>query len=165
MWRCICVATGEFHLAVSKTVNSVAPKAKETFEFPATSTDEGAPASENITTGEAGSAAFAVAKLSDKDMGKTHTYAIHEVTELTEGRAPGSRRPTSLPPLWWASATSGSKYPSGEPALGPQERSTFGMHEGGLAPRHRAHRARLHPNQHRPPCDSSRTAAFFVVQI
>ena len=78
-------ASGEFQLAVSKTVNGAAPKAGETFEFSATSTDEGAPAFENVTTGEDGSAAFAVAKLSDKDMGKTYTYTIHEVTELTEG--------------------------------------------------------------------------------
>ena len=78
-------ASGEFQLAVSKTVNGAAPKAGETFEFSATSADEGAPAFENVTTGEDGSAAFAVAKLSDKDMGKTYTYTIHEVTELTEG--------------------------------------------------------------------------------
>ena len=78
-------ASGEFQLAVSKTVNGAAPKAGETFEFSATSTDEGAPSFENVTTGEDGSAAFAVAKLSDKDMGKTYTYTIHEVTELTEG--------------------------------------------------------------------------------
>ena len=78
-------ASGEFQLAVSKTVNGAAPKAGETFEFSATSTDEGAPAFENVTTAEDGSAAFAVAKLSDKDMGKTYTYRIHEVTELTEG--------------------------------------------------------------------------------
>ena len=78
-------ASGEFQLAVSKTVNGAAPKADETFEFSATSTDEGAPAFENVTTSEDGSAAFAVAKLSDKDMGKTYTYTIHEVTELTEG--------------------------------------------------------------------------------
>ena len=78
-------ASGEFQLAVSKTVNGAAPKAGETFEFSATSTDEGAPAFENVTTDEDGSAAFAVAKLSDKDMGKTYTYTIHEVTELTEG--------------------------------------------------------------------------------
>ena len=70
---------------MSKTVNGAAPKAGETFEFSATSADEGAPAFENVTTGEDGSAAFAVAKLSDKDMGKTYTYTIHEVTELTEG--------------------------------------------------------------------------------
>ena len=79
------VVTGEFQLAVSKTVNGAAPKAGETFEFCATSADEGAPALANVTTGEDGSAAFAVAKLSDKDMGKTYTYTIHEVTELTEG--------------------------------------------------------------------------------
>ena len=78
-------ASGEFQLAVSKTVNGAAPKAGETFEFSATSVDEGAPAFENVTTAEYGSAAFAVAKLSDKDMGKTYTYTIHEVTELTEG--------------------------------------------------------------------------------
>ncbi len=78
-------ASGEFQLAVSKTVNGAVPKAGETFEFSATSADEGAPAFENVTTGEDGSAAFAVAKLSDKDMGKTYTYTIHEVTELTEG--------------------------------------------------------------------------------
>ena len=78
-------ASGEFQLAVSKTVNGAAPKAGETFEFSATSADEGAPAFENVTTGEDGSAAFAAAKLSDKDMGKTYTYRIHEVTELTEG--------------------------------------------------------------------------------
>ena len=78
-------ASGEFQLAVSKTVNGAAPKAGETFEFSATSADEGAPAFENVTTDEDGSAAFAVAKLSDKDMGKTYTYTIHEVTELTEG--------------------------------------------------------------------------------
>ena len=78
-------ASGEFQLAVSKTVNGAAPKAGETFEFSATSADEGAPAFENVSTGEDGSAAFAVAKLSDKDMGKTYTYTIHEVTELTEG--------------------------------------------------------------------------------
>ncbi len=78
-------ASGEFQLAVSKTVNGAAPKAGETFEFSATSADEGAPAFENVTTAEDGSAAFAVAKLSDKDMGKTYTYTIHEVTELTEG--------------------------------------------------------------------------------
>ena len=78
-------ASGEFQLAVSKTVNGAAPKAGETFEFSATSADEGAPAFENVTTSEDGSAAFAVAKLSDKDMGKTYTYTIHEVTELTEG--------------------------------------------------------------------------------
>ena len=78
-------ASGEFQLAVSKTVNGAAPKAGETFEFSATSADEGAPAFENVTTAEDGSASFAVAKLSDKDMGKTYTYTIHEVTELTEG--------------------------------------------------------------------------------
>ena len=77
--------SGEFQLSLVKTVNGAAPKAGETFEFSATSTDEGAPAFENVTTGEDGSAAFAVAKLSDKDMGKTYTYTIHEVTELTEG--------------------------------------------------------------------------------
>lgn len=79
------VVTGEFQLAVSKTVNGAAPKAGETFEFSATSADEGAPVLENVTTGEDGSAAFATAKLSDKDAGKTYTYRIHEVTELTEG--------------------------------------------------------------------------------
>ena len=78
-------ASGEFQLAVSQTVNGAAPKAGETFEFSATSADEGAPAFENVTTGEDGSAAFAAAKLSDKDAGKTYTYTIHEVTELTEG--------------------------------------------------------------------------------
>ena len=78
-------ASGEFQLAVSKTVNGAAPKAGETFEFSATSADEGAPAFENVTTGEDGSASFAAAKLSDKDAGKTYTYTIHEVTELTEG--------------------------------------------------------------------------------
>lgn len=79
------VVTGEFQLAVSKTVNGAAPKAGETFEFSATSADEGAPALANVTTAEDGSASFAVAKLSDKDAGKTYTYTIHEVTELTEG--------------------------------------------------------------------------------
>ena len=79
------VVTGEFQLAVSKTVNGAAPKAGETFEFCATSADEGAPVLENVTTAEDGSAAFAVAKLSDKDAGKTYTYRIHEVTEAAEG--------------------------------------------------------------------------------
>ena len=78
-------ASGEFQLAVIKTVNGAAPKAGETFEFSATSADEGAPALANVTTAEDGSASFAVAKLSDKDAGKTYTYTIHEVTELTEG--------------------------------------------------------------------------------
>ena len=81
----ILVVTGEFQLAVSKTVNGAAPKAGETFEFSAASADEGAPVLENVTTAEDGSASFAVAKLSDKDAGKTYTYRIHEVTELTEG--------------------------------------------------------------------------------
>lgn len=82
------VVTGEFQLAVSKTVNGTAPKAGETFEFSATAEGDNAadaPALANVTTGEDGSAAFAAAKLSDKDMGKTYTYTIHEVTELTEG--------------------------------------------------------------------------------
>lgn len=79
------VVTGEFQLAVIKTVNGATPKAGETFEFSATSADEGAPALANVTTAEDGSASFAVAKLSDKDAGKTYTYTIHEVTELTEG--------------------------------------------------------------------------------
>ena len=78
-------ASGEFQLAVSKTVNGAAPKAGESFEFSAASADEGAPAFENVTTSEDGSASFAVAKLSDKDAGRTYTYTIHEVTELTEG--------------------------------------------------------------------------------
>ncbi len=87
------VVTGEFQLAVSKTVNGAAPKAGETFEFSATSADEGAPALANVTTGEDGSAAFATAKLSDKDAGKTYTYRIHEVTELTEGAGTWTKAP------------------------------------------------------------------------
>ena len=79
------VVTGEFQLDLVKTVNGAAPKAGETFEFSVTSADEGAPALANVTTGEDGRASFAVAMLSDKDMGKTYTYTIHEVTELTEG--------------------------------------------------------------------------------
>ena len=82
------VVTGEFQLAVSKTVNGAAPKAGETFEFSAAAEGDNAadaPALANVTTGEDGSAAFAVAKLSDKDAGTTYTYRIHEVTEAAEG--------------------------------------------------------------------------------
>lgn len=82
------VVTGEFQLAVSKTVNGAAPKAGETFEFSATAEGDNAadaPVLENVTTAEDGSAAFAVAKLSDKDAGKTYAYRIHEVTEAAEG--------------------------------------------------------------------------------
>ena len=90
------VVTGEFQLAVSKTVNGAAPKAGETFEFSATAEGDNAadaPAFEDVTTGEDGSASFAVAKLSDKDAGKTYTYRIHEVTELTEGAGTWTKVP------------------------------------------------------------------------
>ena len=82
------VVTGEFQLAVSKTVNGAAPKAGETFEFSATAEGDNAadaPAFEDVTTAEDGSASFATAKLSDKDAGRTYTYRIHEVTEAAEG--------------------------------------------------------------------------------
>ena len=93
------VVTGEFQLAVSKTVNGAAPKAGETFEFSTTAEGDNAadaPALANVTTGEDGSAAFAAAKLSDKDMGKTYTY------RTTRSRRPpraGLRPPMSSRPL------------------------------------------------------------------
>ena len=82
------VVTGEFQLSLAKTVNGLAPQAGEAFEFSATAEGDNAadaPAFENVTTGEDGSAAFATAKLSDKDAGKTYTYRIHEVTESARG--------------------------------------------------------------------------------
>ena len=80
-------ATGEFQLGLLKTVNGGAPLPGESFEFSATSADEGAPALANAATGADGSAAFEAAKLSDKDLGKTYTYTIHEVTDLGDGWA------------------------------------------------------------------------------
>lgn len=80
-------ATGEFQLGLVKTVNGGAPLPGERFEFSATSADEGAPALANAATGADGSAAFEAAKLSDKDLGKTYTYTIHEVTDLGDGWA------------------------------------------------------------------------------
>lgn len=80
-------ATGEFQLGLVKTVNGGAPLPGESFEFSATSADEGAPALANAATGADGSAAFEAAKLSDKDLGKTYTYTIHEVTDLGDGWA------------------------------------------------------------------------------
>ena len=80
-------ASGEFQLGLVKTVNGGAPLPGESFEFSATSADEGAPALANSATGADGSAAFEAAKLSDKDLGKTYTYTIHEVTDLGDGWA------------------------------------------------------------------------------
>lgn len=80
-------ATGEFQLGLVKTVNGGAPLPGESFEFSATSADEGAHALANAATGADGSAAFEAAKLSDKDLGKTYTYTIHEVTDLGDGWA------------------------------------------------------------------------------
>ena len=80
-------ASGEFQLGLVKTVNGGAPLPGESFEFSATSADEGAPALANAATGADGSAAFEAAKLSDKDLGKTYTYTIHEVTDLGDGWA------------------------------------------------------------------------------
>ena len=80
-------ASGEFQLGLVKTVNGGAPLPGERFEFSATSADEGAPALANAATGADGSAAFEAAKLSDKDLGKTYTYTIHEVTDLGDGWA------------------------------------------------------------------------------
>ena len=67
-------ASGEFQLGLVKTVNGGAPLPGESFEFSA-------------TTGADGSAAFGVAGLADKDLGKTYTYTIHEVTDLGDGWA------------------------------------------------------------------------------
>ena len=80
-------ASGEFQLGLVKTVNGGAPLPGESFEFSATSADEVAPALANAATGADGSAAFEAAKLSDKDLGKTYTYTIHEVTDLGDGWA------------------------------------------------------------------------------
>ena len=80
-------ASGEFQLGLVKTVNGGAPLPGESFEFSATSADEGAPALANAATGADGSAAFEAAKLSDKDLGKTYTYTIHEITDLGDGWA------------------------------------------------------------------------------
>lgn len=80
-------ASGEFQLGLVKTVNGGAPLPGESFEFSATSADEGAPALANAAIGADGSAAFEAAKLSDKDLGKIYTYTIHEVTDLGDGWA------------------------------------------------------------------------------
>ena len=81
-------ASGEFQLSLVKTVNGTAPQAGETFEFSAAAEGDNAaeaPRLSNVTTAKDGSAAFAVAKLSDKDAGKTYTYRIHEVTAAAQG--------------------------------------------------------------------------------
>lgn len=83
-------ATGEFQLGLLKTVNGRAPRAGESFEFSATAEGENAadaPKLADAATGADGSAAFGAAKLSDKDLGKTYTYTIHEVTDLGDGWA------------------------------------------------------------------------------
>ena len=77
-------ASGEFQLGLTKTVNGEAPLAGETFEFSATSTDEGAPKLDNVTTDPSGSATFEKVALSDADEGKTYTYTIHEVTKASD---------------------------------------------------------------------------------
>lgn len=81
-------ADGKFQLGLVKTVNGEAPLKGESFEFSAVAEGENAdvsPAFENVTTGADGGAIFAVAKLSDKDEGKTYTYRIHEVTDPKGG--------------------------------------------------------------------------------
>ena len=83
-------ATGEFQLGLLKTVNGRAPRAGESFEFSATAEGENAadaPKLADAASGADGSAAFEAAKLSDKDLGKTYTYTIHEVTDLGDGWA------------------------------------------------------------------------------
>ena len=81
-------ASGEFQLAVSKTVNGSAPLPGEEFAFSATAEGDGAdeaPALADVTTDGDGSAVFEVVGLSDKDAGKTYTYHIHETSEFGEG--------------------------------------------------------------------------------
>ena len=82
-------ASGEFQLALVKTVSGEVPLKGETFEFSATAEDdnaEDAPKFENVTTGADGAATFEAVKLSDKDAGKTYTYRIHEVTDPKDGK-------------------------------------------------------------------------------
>ena len=81
-------ASGEFQLALVKTVNGEVPFKGEKFEFSATAEGDNAkdaPEFENVTTGADGAATFKAAKLSDKDAGKTYTYRIHEVTDPQSG--------------------------------------------------------------------------------
>lgn len=86
-------ASGKFQLGLTKTVNGSIPLQGETFEFSATSSDEGAPAFNNATTDENGEAKFAEATLSDNDEGKTYTYRIHEVSDLTDGSGSWTKAP------------------------------------------------------------------------
>lgn len=86
-------ASGKFQLGLTKTVNGSVPLQGETFEFSATSSDEGAPAFNNVTTDENGEAKFAEATLSDNDEGKTYTYRIHEVSDLTDGSGSWTKAP------------------------------------------------------------------------
>lgn len=86
-------ASGKFQLGLTKTVNGGVPLQGETFEFSATSSDEGAPTFNNVTTDENGEAKFAEATLSDKDAGKTYTYRIHEVSDLTDGSGSWTKAP------------------------------------------------------------------------
>lgn len=86
-------ASGKFQLGLTKTVNGSIPLQGETFEFSATSSDEGAPAFNNATTDENGEAKLAEATLSDNDEGKTYTYRIHEVSDLTDGSGSWTKAP------------------------------------------------------------------------
>lgn len=86
-------ASGKFQLGLTKTVNGGVPLQGETFKFSATSSDEGAPTFNNVTTDENGEAKFAEATLSDKDAGKTYTYRIHEVSDLTDGSGSWTKAP------------------------------------------------------------------------
>ena len=86
-------ASGKFQLGLTKTVNGSVHLQGETFEFSATSSDEGAPAFDNVHTDENGEAKFAEAALSDNDAGKTYTYRIHEVSDLTDGSGSWTKAP------------------------------------------------------------------------
>ena len=81
-------ASGEFQLALVKTVNGEAPAKDKLFSFSAVAEGadaDSAPALESVETDKDGGAAFAVAKLADKDEGKTYTYRIHETSPEQPG--------------------------------------------------------------------------------
>ena len=75
-------ATGSFALKVKKTVNGGSVRSGETFTFSATSTDEGAPKFDSVTTDANGEASFATVNLDESYAGKRFTYTIHEENDL-----------------------------------------------------------------------------------
>ena len=79
-----CDLSGGFTIDVLKTVNGGTPAEGQTFEFTATSTDEGAPVLTAVTTDASGKATF-TGSLTDSNVGKTYTYTISESTDLGNG--------------------------------------------------------------------------------